>query len=296
MKLNNFLKLYDISPTDVAIILSKPASEKLRRGLLEGVLDNNSLNITFASHQTDRATKTLSNRKFGMLFVPLGRGRYLLTGFYRVNGLNERDAEFFDQDECFTRLKEYSGFDIGNMCRNNDGPTSVVKLEPCETLCELVGRVIISTEKKKGEMAYMRKAETLDPPIFAFREEDWDPSPAPGWKDFIVSGPEVRGLAKSWEDELKRWSGVYMVLDRSTNERYVGSAYGEEGFFGRWKAHVKGEKGVTKYLSKCDTSNYVFSILERVPFNLPKSDIIAAEMNWMKRLHSKELGLNHGDS
>jgi len=300
MKLNTFLNLYNIQPSDVAVILSKPQREELRIQLISKVQHAEMLNRKFASHQSDKASKTLARRKYALLFVPLRRGQYLLTGFYQVNGSEPKNANYFDQDEGFCALREFSRYDIGEACRKNNSETPVVKLEQMEQCQAFVGRLIISVDKKKGEMAFMRLAENLEAGVYAIREQNWDAEPAPNWDEFIVTAPIVRSLPPAWEARLKEWRGVYLIVDEESGARYVGSAYGEYGFLNRWKAHVKGEnieggdRGITVQLRKLDPSNFRFSILQVVAPDTDNAEIIQIENMWMDRLHTRKHGLNHG--
>ncbi len=296
MQLNTLLNLYQINPSDVAVILSQPKPEELRVELISNTKGAVSLNRTFASHQPERASKTLSRRKYALLFVPTRSGQYLLTGFFHVNGSETRDADYFDNDDSFRRLKGFSKYDIAEACRESDSDATVVALNPVEPLQEFVGRLIISVVKKKGEMAFMRLAENLDAAVFSIREENWQAEPAPNWDEFIAMTPTIRSLPPAWEARLKEWRGIYLIVDEDDGKRYVGSAYGTENILGRWRMHVAGEKGITKELAKRDPINFRFSILQLLAPDEDKNEVIKIENRWMERLHTRRFGLNHGST
>ena len=46
-----------------------------------------------------------------------------------------------------------------------------------------------------------------------------------------------------WRSRLSAVGGVYLILDSSTGNNYVGSAYGAQGFWGRWRAFAKDGHG-----------------------------------------------------
>lgn len=41
-----------------------------------------------------------------------------------------------------------------------------------------------------------------------------------------------------WCRALRSHKGVYLITDKNTGKQYVGSAYGEDGIFGRWVVYL----------------------------------------------------------
>ncbi len=72
----------------------------------------------------------------------------------------------------------------------------------------------------------------------------------------------------------------------------MGAAYGEENLLGRWRAHIAGDLGVTRELSKRETKNFRFSILELLAPDAATEEVVDRERCWMDRLHTIEYGLN----
>ena len=72
----------------------------------------------------------------------------------------------------------------------------------------------------------------------------------------------------------------------------MGAAYGEENLLGRWRAHIAGDLGVTRELSKRETKNFRFSILELLAPDAATEEVVDRERRWMDRLHTIEYGLN----
>ena len=79
---------------------------------------------------------------------------------------------------------------------------------------------------------------------------------------------------------------------RRTREHYVGSAYGQDGFLGRWQAYVTNSHGGNIGLRSRDPSDYVVSVLEVAGSNATMQDIIDLETTWKEKLHSRDIGLN----
>ena len=48
----------------------------------------------------------------------------------------------------------------------------------------------------------------------------------------------IESQYKDWRQVLSAVKGVYLITDTSTGRLYVGSAYGEEGIWGRWSEYV----------------------------------------------------------
>ena len=71
-----------------------------------------------------------------------------------------------------------------------------------------------------------------------------------------------------WKRMLSATKGIYLISDISTGKLYVGSAYGEEGIWGRWAEYVKtnghgGNKTLKELISNDPkhAQNFQFSIL-----------------------------------
>lgn len=117
---------------------------------------------------------------------------------------------------------------------------------------------------------------------------------------------------KTWKEALSRVYGVYVITDTKNGKQYVGSAYGENGIYGRWKTYLESgydkdekengeypnkelkklvnakEKGL-KYIQE----NFQYAILEIFPMNeLGKEKALNRETYWKTVLKTKEHGYN----
>ena len=63
------------------------------------------------------------------------------------------------------------------------------------------------------------------------------------YNDVFLSFKELKNLIETdnveWRDKLKAVNGIYGIADKSNGKLYVGSAYGYEGIWGRWKVYVE---------------------------------------------------------
>ena len=96
----------------------------------------------------------------------------------------------------------------------------------------------------------------------------------------------------TWVKALSSVNGVYLIKDKSTGKQYVGSAYGENGIYGRWVAYAKNGHGGNKGLRGIDPSNFQFSILEIVSATTTAEGVIQCENKWKDKLGTREFGFN----
>jgi hypothetical protein len=72
--------------------------------------------------------------------------------------------------------------------------------------------------------------------------EPYTGRPFPGYEDIDLSFEEIETLVRNsrldWKAALESVKGVYLVTDKKTGKRYVGSAYGESGIWSRWCAYA----------------------------------------------------------
>jgi hypothetical protein len=94
--------------------------------------------------------------------------------------------------------------------------------------------------------------------------------------------------------------GIYLISDTKTGKLYVGSAYGEEGIWGRWKKYVStnghGDNKTLKELIKDDPThgnNFQFSILMLLPRTITADEAIKKERLFKNKLGTNSFGLNN---
>jgi hypothetical protein len=92
---------------------------------------------------------------------------------------------------------------------------------------------------------------------------------------------------------------VYLINDTSTGKLYVGSAYGEDGIWGRWKNYVStkghGHNKLLKKLIAKDPlhgNHFSFSILMLLPRTVTPDEAIKKEILFKKKLGTNSFGLN----
>ncbi len=90
-----------------------------------------------------------------------------------------------------------------------------------------------------------------------------------------------------WHDYLTNRSGVYLILDKSDGQQYIGSAYGVQGFWGRWQDYATTGDGGNKGLKNKDFNNFQFSILFETLNTIDKEKIIDIESKFKNNLGTR---------
>lgn len=96
----------------------------------------------------------------------------------------------------------------------------------------------------------------------------------------------------TWVNALTAVNGVYLIRHTIDGKLYVGSAYGKEGIFGRWKAYSRSGHGGNKLLKDITPQHMEFSILEVANGTMSADDVIERENRWKLRLGTRIHGLN----
>jgi hypothetical protein len=137
----------------------------------------------------------------------------------------------------------------------------------------------------------VQHADRNNKPVIELRKAFQEPS-FPGFLNFIQPLSKLNNIPQSWLSTLKSSRGVYLLTCPRTKEQYVGSASGEEGFWGRWQEYIQTGHGGNVGLKSRDPSDYQVSILEVAGSSATTEDIHKMEGLWQKKLQSREMGLN----
>lgn len=122
--------------------------------------------------------------------------------------------------------------------------------------------------------------------------------------DFILNFGELKEIITNqysdWKKVLSITKGIYLINDTKTGKLYVGSAYGDEGIWGRWNKYVltngHGDNKTLKELIAVDPShanNFQFSILMLLPRTITADEAIKKERLFKNKLGTNSFGLNN---
>ncbi|MBP3768437.1 MAG: GIY-YIG nuclease family protein [Prevotella sp.] len=106
---------------------------------------------------------------------------------------------------------------------------------------------------------------------------------------------------KDWRNVLSAIRGVYLITDLHTGKLYVGSAYGEDGIWGRWSEYVAtgghgGNKSLRELIAQDEyyaSKFFQFSILMLLPKTVTSEEAISKEQLFKRKLGSNSFGLNN---
>lgn len=124
------------------------------------------------------------------------------------------------------------------------------------------------------------------------------------YSDFILDFYELKEIVQNqysdWKRMLSITKGVYLISDTKTGKLYVGSAYGEDGIWGRWSKYVStnghGDNKTLKELIGFDLNhaeNFQFSILMLLPRTVTADEAIKKERLFKNKLGTNSFGLNN---
>lgn len=110
--------------------------------------------------------------------------------------------------------------------------------------------------------------------------------------DFSMLEVIFRNERIDWKTALQNVKGVYVIADKKTGKKYVGSAYGDTGVWSRWSAYMQTGHGWNKELiglvDRAGTDyaheNFRMTLIECWPFRADDSMIIRRENFWKEAL------------
>jgi hypothetical protein len=211
--------------------------------------------------------------KYWASFLGTPADETLFVGLYQVENMRLLDKD--------VPKPNMNGVDAAGSCHFYD-------LTLNEHLKDLVGRLLI--EWGPGDRSWIQRADNQDKQITELRKEFKEPD-FPGFLNFIKPLSELERLPSGWANALSITQGVYLLTCPRTKEQYVGSATGEDGFWGRFQEYVKTGHGGNVALKSRDPSDYQVSILEVAGTAATQVDILRMEGRWKQKLQSGEMGL-----
>lgn len=212
-------------------------------------------------------------------FVVPPDGSTLFVGLYQVRGSADVPVGWIDP-LYDTLLEEREA----RACH-------LYQLERSDVAADYIGRLRI--DWGAGTRSWVQRADTpngnkkIVELAASFQEDVF-----PGYAGFISSLAALPNLPLGWHAALSAARGVYLLTCPRTREQYVGSAYGADGFLGRWQVYLQSGHGGNVALKSREPSDYQISILEVAGSIASAEEIIAIEQRWKEKLQSREMGLN----
>ena len=270
---NSLLTQFGIEASKVRLLRHKDSRAHKGCSPYEMWRDNRPA-FEFYQHSQSIENRAKLRAEYWAAFVVPGSGETLFAGFYgcQHRGVNEHENVW----------RHAPGSDAPGTCDLYD-------LVRDERFADLEGRLVI--DWGASERAWVQRADNQNKTIVelrtAFKEPDF-----PGFLRFAEPLSKIESLPLSWVTSLRATRGVYLLTCPRTQEQYVGSAYGEDGFYGRWLAYVANSHGGNVELKSRDPSDYQVVILEVAGSFATQAEIVEMETLWKRKLQSRAMGLN----
>lgn len=272
----NILRLYDVDPKGVKLV--RHGNKEIP--ILETFLDNIKRLETYQSFQHPN--------KFGKadsiaVFAPYYKTTALFLGLWDISGYKEH-TEF--TQKTLAELKKY---DLPERWFKTSMRYDLKRNNVFDDLSE---RLVIEwgpatvawVQSKDKEVVEIKGKESIGD-FRSFNLVDID------FRNLkrLTQNPESN---VTWMKALSSVNGVYLIRDQSSGKLYVGSAYGDQGIYGRWSDYAKNGHGGNKKLKGLNPDNFKFSILEIVSATTTPDEVIECENRWKEKLGTRKHGLN----
>lgn len=111
----------------------------------------------------------------------------------------------------------------------------------------------------------------------------------------LMSEPDAH---RDWQSALRAVGGIYLIVNTTTGEQYVGSATGNGGIWTRWADYAaSGHGGNLRLKALCEVgpgcpASFRFSILETCSRTLAREEALDLEAFFKQKLGTRAFGLN----
>ncbi|MDN4163495.1 GIY-YIG nuclease family protein [Nocardioides abyssi] len=140
--------------------------------------------------------------------------------------------------------------------------------------------------------------------VSSILEEPFAGDPFPGHDRINHSLADLQAVVAQaradWRIALESMKGVYVIHDKETGQRYVGSAYGDTGVWQRWATYAAtlhgGNVGLKQLVDEKGEeyyrTNMRFALLEYWSMRTDDDHVLERESYWKEVLHARSLGHN----
>lgn len=251
---------------------------------------NNWMNSTYSEKTTRQ-----NNNEIVMQFIEILPHRWLFVD--AVNVIKKEGSRFTDT------LEPKIYYDMWT-----------TKVEPVSELDKFKGILVVDWRNKNQAWRYTNRNIIDVIPVYEILHESYKTLQLefPGFDNISLSYNKLKRVIhhKGWQQALSSVYGVYVITDTVTGKQYVGSAYGDQGVYGRWVTYLTAgfdehelennhypnkklkdivdDKGI-QYIQ----NNFQYSLLEIFSKNESgKTKALEREIYWKNVLRTREFGYN----
>jgi hypothetical protein len=218
----------------------------------------------------------------------------------------ERDE--FNREYIFSLIQFYHESDIwlfGGVFRVLNRQSDRYEVELTDAGKGFIGRLKLRSPYRVRTTRANLENHFLHFEVQEILREPYSGRSFPGFEGINVSFEELETLVRNdrldWKASLGSVKGIYLISDKKTGRRYVGSAYGEQGIWSRWRSYIESGHGgnvelralvADPSLDYC-RANFHFALLEYRSSRTSDEAIIGREKFWKDILLTRgEYGLN----
>ena len=222
-------------------------------------------------YQKEQGKEVFKNTDYLISFIGQESTKSLLFGVFKVNGVDKKGAKFY------------------------------YNLTEVNIIDELIDRIVI--DWGKSAISWYQWYDKQSKKVLEILPEGYL-GEFKGLTHFVLDYDELKKLIsnpdanKDWKSNLSAVNGIYMILDTKSGKQYIGSAYGIGGVWQRWSEYASSIHGNNKRLIElCQTDsnykkNFQYSILESLPSNVNKKEVIKIENLYKEKFGTRTFGLN----
>lgn len=278
MQLADILKMYGIKARDTRIVRHTTNRKEIREIVELGLFD---------LYQSYQKTKVFRDSKYIITFIATEGKNAILHGLYTVKQVEKTDT---------LPLELHPIMNIENW---GSGPYYKYELERDYLLEDLEERLVIDW----GGSTISWCQKKVDKEVVTILEKG-SVNAFLGYEKVLLDFEELEKMIKhpdvnkQWKSNLSNIYAVYLILDTKTGQQYIGSAYGKEGLWGRWRNYVQTKHGGNRVLIELLNNDplrykkFRFSILNILPNSALKEEIIELEQLVKEKLGTRVFGLN----
>lgn len=227
----------------------------------------------FLKYQEEQHLKIFHKCEYIISFIGEGETTARFIGVYKING-----ERAFKNGYYYYDIEEVSGFE------------------------DFKDRVVIEwgSSTRMWHQWITQKKEVLEIQTGKYSNKQFK-----DYLDFVLDYTELKEIIsnihiyKEWRTMLSAVKGIYLILDKVTGKKYIGSAYGDGGIWERWCEYVKtnghcNNKQLLELISKNPNKveDFQFTILRTMSKTVTAKEVIEREQLYKKKMGTMAFGLN----
>lgn len=277
LSLQDAIQKAGLNVKDVLLIRHPISNSKVQKYVDKGCL------LEYTAAQSPNFQR---KEKYWLVFLGETGTSAKLTACYLADGFIDRTPETMPLEfSCPEFFEENFGY--------------YYHLKNADLFSDLIDRLVV--DWGTGTRSWYQSA-TNDKPILAIQERER--LAFKGFEDLILCYADLKEIINdpirfsNWHTALKSVYAIYLISDTKTGKLYVGSAYGKDGLFARWKCYVDTHTGNNKGMidtisvSPNQYRHFQFAILQIIPKVATAEDVISLESLYKRKMLSRQFGMN----